>query len=449
MMKTSRFDRFVIALLAVLAVVFGALLWGGGRIGMAEPELELPEAGRVGAYGPLVLKFRQPVSAAQVEAYLSLEPSVAGKWSWEANQAIFRPAAALQPGTTYTLRLRQGAMDEAGRSLKTEVAWTFSVRAADLIYLGQVNSHPEVWLADGAGTSARPLTDTGGTVRGFAPFPSGEWVVYSSANDQGGADLWMIDRYGENKRQLLDCGTDHCLQPAVAPDESAIIFSRSGETAPQGEIWTLDLVDGQSVALYPDQRVSGIEPDWSPQGRYLQFYDPQAEQIHVLDLEQGKVILIPTSQSGAGSWSPDGERLLFTRAESSEIGLPFVRVYVVELASGDIHLLEAADLGQVDSSLPEYSPDGKSLVMALRGLVSSANKQIWLIPLDGSPNQAITADESASFAACSWDPGGQVLVFQRLQLESSQSTPQVMTWQRASGAFNLVAEDAAWPQWLP
>lgn len=449
MKKFSRFDQLVIALLAALAIGFCALLWGSGQAGMVEPELDLPEEGQVGAYGPLVLVFSQPVSADQVETYLHLEPAVVGDWSWEERQASFRPAQALKAGTSYTLRLGQGAMDEAGRTLKADVTWTFTVRAADILYLGQATSRPEVWLADSTGDAVRPLTETGGQVQDFAAFPGGERVVYSVANDQGGVDLWVVDRRGEEQHPLLDCGPDHCLQPAVAPDESAIVFSRRSAAVPQGEIWTLDLISGQSAALYPDQQVSGIEPDWSPQGRYLQFYEPDAEQIRVLDLEKGKLILIPTSQQGAGSWSPNQEQLLFTRAESSALGLPFVRVYAVELATGEINLLEAADLGQVDSSLPVFSPDGELLVLALRGLAAAANKQIWLFSLDGSSSQAVTADGSASFAACVWDPGGERLAFQRLKLESSQSKPQVMTWQRASGTFTLVAEDAAWPQWLP
>jgi Tol biopolymer transport system component len=449
MLKFSRFDRHVIFLLVILSAVMGVLLWSNGRAGMAAPDLNLPENGQVGAFGPLTLKFRQPVSDVRIESYLGLEPEVAGQWTWDGNTASFRPQQAFQVGRSYTVRLRQGAMDDAGRILKVDLTWSFTVRMADIIYLGQANERPEVWLADGAGYVIQPLTDTGGNVQDFAGFSSGEQIVYCVKNDQGGIDLWVVDRNGENNRELLDCGTDSCIEPDVAPDESAITFSRLSEEMPQGEIWTIDLLTGQSAALYPNQTVSGIEPDWSPHGRYLQFYDPVYAQIRVLDLSEDKVILIPTNQQAVGAWSPDGEKLLFTRAESSAIGLPYVRVYEVDLASGDIQLLEASDLGQVDSSLPVFSPDGETLVIALRGLASSANKQLWLVSLDGSASQPITDDERASFAAYTWDSSGETLAFQRLQLESSQSRPQVMTWQPANDTFTVVAEDAAWPQWLP
>jgi hypothetical protein len=72
---------------------------------------------------------------------------------------------------------------------------------------------------------------------------------------------------GENNRELLDCGTDSCIEPDVAPDESAITFSRLSEEMPQGEIWTIDLLTGQSAALYPNQNCewdrAGLVAAWS------------------------------------------------------------------------------------------------------------------------------------------------------------------------------------------
>jgi len=417
--------------------------------GMPKPVLKMTEEGQVGAFGPVIIKFPNPVVASKVENFLRFEPAVQGVWTWNENQVSFNPDPAFQTGARYTLRLEKGARDELGHRLKADVTWTFTIRAAGIVYMGQTASSPELWLADGIHYDQRPLTDTGGKIRDFAVFPSGNQVVYSVTNAQGGADLWTVERNGKNHTRLMDCGPDTCLQPSVAPDETAVIFSRQNQIFPQGEIWLLDLTTGKAEALYKDQQISGIDPNWSPKGRYLQFYDSDYEQIRVLDLTSNRVILIPTGQQAIGSWSPDGQNLLFTRAESSEIGLPYVRIYVAELATGDIHPLMEADLGQVDASLPVYSPDGQSLVMGVRGLAGSANKQLWLIPLDGRANQPITDDPGASFAAYRWDPNGNRLVFQRLQLQSSQSRPQVMMWLRESGEFRIIAEDAARPQWLP
>lgn len=441
--------RRMIILLILLTSGLGILLWADKYRGMSAPILIRPTEGQSGAFGPVVLSFDQPVNRSRIEPYLKLEPNVAGKWSWEGNQASFRPDQALTTGQTYTLRLLKGASDEQSHILKKNVSWIFTIRPAAVVFLGQVASNPEVWLAEPTNGAAMPLTATGGKVQDFAIFPSGEWVAFSAKNESGGIDLWVVDRKGENAHKLLDCGEDACVQPSVAPDETTITFSRRSEQAPQGEVWMIDPVTKKSEVLYADQTISGIEPNWSPQGRYLQFYDPEFAQLRVLDLASDRVILIPTNQQAVGSWSPDGEKLLFTRAESSEFGPPFVRVYEADLLTGDIRLVEISSLGQVDSSRPIFSPDGTSLVMALRSLAGSANKQLWLVALDGSAVQAITDDPVASFAAYVWDPNGEQLAFQRLQLESSQSRPQVMLWQRKDGTVSVLAEDAAWPQWLP
>lgn len=448
-MHVGRFHRAAVFFLIVLAAVAGMLLWFNRSSGMQPPELVRPAGDSLGAFGPVVLKFRQPVNGTNVESNLRFEPAIEGNWTWEGNQASFRPTMSFQIGQTYTLRLLSGVADEQGRILSKDAIWTFTVRAAEVVYLGQVGSGLEVWLANPDTGEKYPLTSTGGKVQDFAGFPGGEQVVYSSENDSGGADLWLVDRLGKNARMLFDCGTDTCVQPTVALDETAITYSRRTNEVPQGEIWLFDLVTGKNEPLYADQAITGIEPNWSPQGRYLQFYDPEYAQLRVLDLINDRVILIPTNQEAVGSWSPDGQKILFTRAESSEFGPPFVKVYQADLSSGDISPVEISSLGQVDSSRPIFSPDGSSLVMALRGLAGSANKQLWLVALDGSNVQAITDDPAASFAAYAWDPDGTQLVFQRLQLETSQSRPQVMLWRKADGKMTVLAENAAWPQWLP
>ncbi len=441
--------RKIILLLTGITVVLGTVLGVRKYAGMPAPDFVLPAGDKPGVLGPLILDFQQAVAKEKVEPYLSVEPEVPGNWRWEYNRAVFWPAGALQPGQVYSVRLQRGASDSFGRILRDNLSWPFTPRAASIVYLGEAASRPEIWLADGTQSQPVAVTDTGGRVQDFAAYPGGEHIVYSVQNEQGGADLWVIHRDGSGAQRLLDCGSDACLQPAVAPDETVITFSRRTPSAPLGEIWMFDLTSGKSEPLYADRTITGIEPDWSPHGQYLQFYDPEFAEIRVLDLQDDRVILIPTNQQAVGAWSPDEQKLLFTRAESSEAGLPFVRIYQADLGSGEITLLEAADLGDVDVSRPIFSPDGQTLVMALRPLAGAQNKQLWLVQLDGSGVLPITDDPRASFAAYAWDPAGGWLVFQRLQLESSQSRPQVMLWNQDDGSISPVAEDAAWPQWLP
>ncbi|NMB67781.1 MAG: hypothetical protein GYA20_03350 [Chloroflexi bacterium] len=441
--------RKIILLLTGITALLGIVLGVRKYAGMPAPDFVLPAGGQPGVLGPLILDFQQAVAKEKVEPYLSVEPEVPGTWLWEFNRAVFWPAAALQPGQVYSVRLQRGASDSFGRTLKDSMSWPFTPRTASILYLGEAANSPEIWLSDGVQSQPVVLTDTDGRVLDFAPYPGGEHIVYSVQNEQGGADLWVIHRDGSGAQRLLDCGADACLQPAVAPDETVITFSRRTSIAPLGEIWMFDLTSGKSEPLYADRTIAGIQPNWSPRGHSLQFYDPEFSEIRVLDLHDDRVILIPTDQQAIGSWSRDEQTLLFTRAESSEIGLPIVRIYQADLGSGEISLLEAADLGAVDASRPIFSPDGQSLVMALRPLAGAQNKQLWLVQADGSGASPITDDPRASFAAYAWDPAGNRLVFQRLQLESSQSRPQVMLWNQIDGSISIVAEDGAWPQWLP
>jgi len=86
---------------------------------------------------------------------------------------------------------------------------------------------------------------------------------------------------------------------------------------------------------------------------------------------------------------------------------------------------------------------------AIHALGKLTRSHARLVQADGSGASPITDDPRASFAAYRLGPAGGRLVFQRLQLESSQSRPQVMLWNQIDGSISIVAEDGAWPQWLP
>ncbi|WP_084813710.1 PD40 domain-containing protein [Desulfogranum japonicum] len=59
--------------------------------------------------------------------------------------------------------------------------------------------------------------------------PDGEWIVFSSDRDGAEAmDIWLMDKNGNNKTQLVDCGNASCYSPSFSPDGQYVAFGNGG-----------------------------------------------------------------------------------------------------------------------------------------------------------------------------------------------------------------------------
>jgi uncharacterized protein YfaS (alpha-2-macroglobulin family) len=120
--------RFWTALLgcAALALAFAATtrLLAPLAPWAAAPALESAEppdgAADVLPRTPITLRFNAPMNRASAAAALRLDPPTAGSLSWsdDASTLTFRPADALAPGVTYTVRLDAGALGRWWRPIE-------------------------------------------------------------------------------------------------------------------------------------------------------------------------------------------------------------------------------------------------------------------------------------------------------------------------------------------
>lgn len=321
-----------------------------------------------------------------------------------------------------------------------------------VLYLSP-SAAPELWAAQPDGQSKRKLTETGGKVYDYAPFPDGSGVIFSAANSSGGLDLWQLDLAGGSARRLLDCGADRCSEAAVAPDGKQIAYSRAsaaenpGGSPAAGRIWLLELSSAASRFLYADALVAGIKPIWSPDGTRLAFYDPRAEGIRVKSLAGEPERFFATAIQASGSWSPDGKLLVFAASEQTPDS-PAGRLFIADVTSGQVRPF-LADMGGADFSTPAWSRQGDWLAIGVVLLGQGPGREIALVRSDGSQYRAFSEDWHYSNAAVAWDPSGTYLVSQQLALGASNSLPTVLVWNVKGGTPSVLAEDAALPGWLP
>lgn len=447
----NRLDKTALSVIFCLTVALVTVAWIGNP---TELQSDLVNENFVSPLGPLILEFSYPINGSSLSENLSLEPQgILAVEVISPRRVSIIPERVIRPEETATLRLSPGLFGTNGEALRSEQSWKITIRTPRIIFKGSKPNPQEIFSVALDGSPPEQLTKSGERIYDFDAAPNGEQIVYSLVNDQGGIDLWLMGRNGQDAHRLLNCGGDRCTTPAFSPDGKRLAYTREiapmPPDIPQGapRPWVLDLVGDQNAPVYADPQLIGYGPSWAPAGSLFASWDGVNGGIRVIDLQSGEETLVPTESGEVGGWSPDGTQMLFTRYESVDQSFRSF-IYRADFNSGDI--AEFLGGGERDSAYgtPAWSPDGAHIAFSLRSSEDSPARSIWIVRSDylGGPTIGNNPEYTHSFY--SWDPWGMALVFQRMRLGENSGT-EIAIYQLATGEIQVLAEGASWPQWLP
>jgi Tol biopolymer transport system component len=406
--------------------------------------------------------FSHDMDAASVEERFSIEPEVAGDFSWEGRTLAFRPHSALLPDTTYSVTIDDGATSQRGRPLREGTSFGFHTRVPQLLYLGRPYEGAEMrqlFLVSSDSGPALQLTEHAGGVWDYTIDPEGQSIIYSALREDGGSDLWRMDRDGTDQRVLLACPEAACLNPAWSPDGQQIAYERRDvwSDAPNldpkaGRIWLLDLEEGKERPLF-DYDVPLHSPVWAPQGERMAYVSPMLPGVEVVDLNTEELQQFGNEWGAAPVWSPDGSTLIVPELMLVDEAL-VVRLVCTDL--GEDKLLDiSGDEDLVKDAGPAWSPGGGWIAFGRQYLDEARwtpGRQIWLTRPDGSEAYSLLTEQMGDHYAFAWRPDGAALAYVRIDLsEGPQPVPDVSVW-----VFDLVereaqpvADEGVLPKWLP
>ena len=182
--------------------------------------------------------------------------------------------------------------------------------------------------------------------------PDGKRVLYAVSRGLGfGSELWMMDRNGRNREQIVHDPAHVIAYPRWSPTGEAIAYVHMPDSNVPFTVGELVLADGNGrsgrvVALADAGH--GYPPVWSPDGRQVAFVvreNPEesatdiaapylVSNIYLADTVSGNVRAVTrfeTALTDGPAWSPDGAWLAF----STDIG-GVADVWLVEVASGEM-----------------------------------------------------------------------------------------------------------------
>ncbi len=205
---------------------------------------------------------------------------------------------------------------------------------------------------------------------------------------------------GENTSVVLEVMCKEIL-------ENKIAFSSDRDG--NNEIYVMN-TDGTNQARLTYNAGSDENPAISPDGTRIAFDSDRDgnSDIYIMDSDGNNVVQITNSSAlnnSAPAWSPDGNRLAFTRSNANQVS----DIFVINVdGTGETNLtnnLESSDAGAA------WSPDGSQIAF-MSNRDDDANFEIFLINPDGTGlTQLTNTDDGISNANPDWSPDGSQIAF--------------------------------------
>jgi TolB protein len=248
------------------------------------------------------------------------------------------------------------------------------------------------------------LIDSAGDDRAPAWSPDGRRLAFESDRD-GNWDVFVSDASGANQRPITrDRASDRHAAWGPRADQLALVRSRDGRS----ELIVVRLTDSAERVVAATGTSNFLFPSWSPDGERIAFTREQAGTFGLEWVPAEGGTPRPLIVSGASRrdlwprWSLDGKRFAFFSRRVPH--LEDDEVYVSEL---DGRLTRVTARAGHDFT-PAWSPDGRRLAVATVG--APGGPALAIIRLNGAVDETL-ASGFAAVTEPSWHPEGRRIAY--------------------------------------
>jgi len=181
---------------------------------------------------------------------------------------------------------------------------------------------------------------------------------------------------------------------------SRIAFIR--QIHPYRELWMIYPEGSGEMPLL--RQTLCMSPRFSPDGKKLLLtnFKRMNPDLYMLELETGKLNLVSSKPgpNSAPSWSPDGKKVVLSLRGTKG----FLDLFLLDLNAGSLTALTETPYTETS---PSFSPDGKRLVFVSD---RTGNPQLYIMDLESRKSKPLTQFGSYN-AEPSWSPQGDWIAF--------------------------------------
>jgi len=277
---------------------------------------------------------------------------------------------------------------------RVAVSWAYGDGGATFVSILEVN--------DGRVT---PLLGKGAEERQRALFldwsPDGNNVLVLgfSTNSDLGDSVWLVDvrtheYYPLDIKEVSD--PQRVLSASFSPDGKAIVYAQTDGYRCGSKMWRLALDGPGRRLLYEDPELRVEDVLWSPDGSHIAFTQWQETddlddfalgELWVMKADGSERRLLGPVEIGyykrfVPVWSPNGQRIAFVKGSGSgkELEKLSSNGYIVDVQHGEIRQL--TDFQNAQVLRPAWSPDGATVMFAVRQDISTMRFEPWIVAVD-------------------------------------------------------------------
>jgi len=259
---------------------------------------------------------------------------------------------------------------------------------AQIVFVSNRGENPEatdLYLLDMASGEITPL-ETGLEAPVIPQWsPDREKVLFSVREIW---NLYTIDATGENLTQITDFRSNN---GDWSPDGSQIVFQSDHDNEPENvpDIYVIDASGENLTEILDVVDVADFNPRWTPDGEHIFWISTQTGNYEIFLMnadgtEPVKISNIPNPIIGA-EVSPDGTKIAVTAWFD---GIP-TEIFVIGMDGSEDTIIRLTD-NEFQDSDPSWSPSGEKIVFSSD---RSGNLDLWMINADGTDLVQLTDDE--------------------------------------------------------